>query len=79
MTNDAKYKILPSSAKALRGRSKYDYPFDKLEIAQSFKIEDKSEIKIVTLRPLVHRKGLQQGKQFRVTEHDDCYEVARVK
>ena len=72
------YPIYPSSQQLTAKRSKYDFPWNTIDCGQSFMV-DKSLIKGVTLRPLCSIKGKELGKKFKMVEHNDCYEVGRVK
>lgn len=59
-------------------QAKRNWPWNTLECGQSFAVP-KTEIKKETLRPLCSLKGKELNKKFRMTEHDECYEVGRVK
>lgn len=70
-----------SSAKAAQSRrspNKRDWPWDTIECGHSFRVE-LHEIKPQTLRPICSIKGRELGKKFRMIQHENCYEVARVK
>lgn len=75
-------KIFDSSPKMKNARRGYkrDYPWGKLECGQSFTVP-KEDIKLVTLRPMSSNKGREfdPPRQFKVVEHDDCYEVGRIR
>lgn len=75
------FPILPSSPQLVSNcqiRDKHNFPWDKLECGQSFKVP-KEYIKAETLRPMCSLKGKQMNKKFKMIVHDDCYEVGRVK
>lgn len=57
------------------GKRKYNFPFDKVPIGYSFPV-DKSEVKsLQILRAIASREGIKLGRNFRVAEHEDVFEV----
>ena len=55
------------------------YPWKELKIGQSFAINDKASITLISLRSLAYKTGERIKVKFRVIEHENCYEVGRVK
>jgi hypothetical protein len=72
-----RYPISSSSPKLFQVGRKYDYPFNSLQIGQSFPIK-KDEVKLETLRSIVSKAGKKLEMKFRVISHDECYEVGRI-
>ena len=59
-------------------REKYRFPWGKLEVGFSFAV-NKTEIKRDSLKSLAYKWGKRNDRLFRVVEHEDVYEVARIK
>lgn len=57
---------------------KYDWPWRDLECGQSFDVP-KTELKFTTLRAMASQKGSELQRKFRVLEHNDHYEIGRIK
>ena len=79
------FELVPSSPEALNSkqletRSRIDYPFDKMQVGQSFAVA----FGVVTeqaLRTAVSRRNkYTDGWKFRVLKHNEhsTYEVARI-
>lgn len=72
-----RYPISSSSTKLLQADRKRNYPFNSLQVGQSFPIK-KDEIKLELLRSIVSKAGKKLEMKLRVISHDDCYEVGRI-
>lgn len=75
-------EIFVSSSKAQENRDrrieKTRFPWRKLEVGFSFAVK-KSEIEFDYLKSLAYNWGRRNNRQLRVVEHDEVYEVARIK
>lgn len=77
-------QIYPSSSELLSKSGQTHtfqakYPWEQLTVGQSFTIDDKTTLKLKSLRSMAAKQGNQMGLKFRVVEHESCYEVGRVK
>jgi len=81
-------EIVASSPKAIelmkegkRSEGTIVYPFDKLEVGQSFTVPI-ADGKYQSLHAIASRKGKLQSKKFAIIRHDDLtppvFEVARI-
>jgi hypothetical protein len=78
MSNE--YPIFDSSPKISEDRRtnvKRDFPWDIVNCGQSFAVP-KAEMKLITLRSMASVKGKKLSKKFKVVEHSEVYEVARI-
>lgn len=55
------------------------YPWIKLKVGESFAIQDKSTVKLRSLKQMAWKTGKKLGFKLWVMEHDNCYEVGRIK
>lgn len=54
------------------------YPWRDVPLNKSFIVKDKKSITLDSLRTLAFRTGKRLRKKFKVFEHNECYEVARL-
>ena len=75
-------KIFVSSDKVKndtdRRKARSRFPWGILEVGFSFAVP-KTEIQWDSLKSLAYKYGKRNDKTFKVVEHDDVYEVARIK
>lgn len=75
----ANFPILPSSDKAIAARTgRTMYPFNQLEVGQSFAVDFSSSAYNSLRANASKRNRSKEGPQFRVIKHGDVIEVARV-
>lgn len=75
------YPIFQSSPKIKedkRTNVKRNFPWNTIESGQSFAVP-LNEMKFITLRSMASTKGKKLHKIFKVVQHDDVYEVARIE
>lgn len=74
-------KSSPKMSETNNSVSKYNFPWDEIEIGYSFGVED-SEISLSYLRSMATQKGSQLKKKFKVIDHGVTqtprYEVGRL-
>jgi hypothetical protein len=78
------YEFVQPSEKALKAtcnefQKKYNFPFEKCPVGMSFVVRKDEVSAIGVLRSLCTRQGQRWGKQFRVTEHEDRFEISCVR
>ena len=71
------FKSSPKASEDRRTNVKRNFPWNDVECGQSFAVP-KSEMKVMTLRSMASVKGKKLKKKFRVVEHEEAYEVARI-
>lgn len=73
-------EIFKSSDKLMKTevkKPKRDYPWDLLEVGQSFAIS-KEEITLSIARPMCSIQGKLKNKRFRAVEHETVIEIGRI-
>ena len=74
-------EIFKSSDKLMKieqKKSKRDYPWDLLEVGQSFAIS-KEEITMQIARPMCSIQSKLKNKRFRAVEHETVIEIGRIE
>ncbi len=74
------YPIFQSSPKIKEDRRtniKRNFPWNTIDCGQSFAVQ-LNEMKFITLRAMASVKGKKLHKRFKVVQHEEVYEVARI-
>lgn len=76
------HDFYPSSDKAKEPKKprgvQAKYPWERIEVGFSFTVQ-KSAITLKGLSSLAYKWGKRHNCKFNVVEHDEIYEVARIK
>lgn len=75
------YEIFKSSEKLAKPeikKPKRDYPWDILEVGQSFAV-NKEDMSLTIARPMCSIQGKLLNKRFRVIEHENVFEFGRLE
>lgn len=72
--------IFPSSPKFLQPKSKYSFPFEQLEVGQSFAVKYDEISSLQNMRSKASIASKLLGRKFRVIDHGQSigYEVGRL-